>query len=70
MMRVLMITVAASLAAGIVPAAAYSCAEWCNTYHCRMTEPGPHRVCMNRCMASCRAIVSKRRSRDHDRDGE
>jgi hypothetical protein len=35
-----------------------------------MTEPGPHRVCMNRCMASCRAIVAKRRARDHDRAGE
>jgi hypothetical protein len=63
-------TIAASLAAGILPASAYSCAEWCSTYHCRNAEPGPQRVCMNRCIASCRAIVAKRkaRARDHGSD--
>jgi hypothetical protein len=70
MMRVFLLTVAVSLAAGILPAAAYSCAEWCSTYHCRKAEVGPQRVCMNRCTAACRAIVTKRRSRDHDRDSD
>jgi hypothetical protein len=62
MMRVSAMTIVASLAAGILPASAYSCAEWCSTYHCRRTELGPQRVCMNRCIAACRLIVSKRRS--------
>jgi len=60
-MRVsLPLAIAAGLAAGILPASAYSCAEWCSTYHCRKIEPGPQRVCMNRCIAARRMIVSKR----------
>lgn len=70
MMRVFLITVAASLAAGILPASAYSCAEWCSTYHCTKPEPGAQRVCMNRCTAACRMIISKRRERAHDGDSE
>jgi hypothetical protein len=70
MIRVFLITVAAGLAGGILPASAYSCAEWCSTYHCRKADPGPQRVCMNRCIAACRLIVSKRRSHGHGRDGE
>jgi hypothetical protein len=68
MMRVCLMTVAASLVAGILPASAYTCAEWCSTYHCRMTEAAPHRVCMNRCTASCRAIARKRRSQGHEHE--
>jgi len=60
MMRVFLITVAVSLAAGIGPASALSCAQWCSKYHCRNAEAGPQRVCMNRCVASCRAVVRKR----------
>lgn len=70
MMRVFLVAVAASLAAQTLPASAYSCSEWCSAHRCRMTEPGPHRVCMNRCIAACRMIVTKRRARAHhdDRD--
>jgi hypothetical protein len=66
MVRIFLITAAATLSAGILPASAYTCAEWCSTYHCRMTEPARHRVCMNRCVASCRAVVTKRRARAHE----
>jgi hypothetical protein len=66
MMRVCLITVAISLAAGILPASAYTCTEWCSTYHCKKAEVGPQRVCMNRCTASCRAIVAKRRERENE----
>jgi hypothetical protein len=70
MIRVFLITVAAGLTAGILPASAYSCSEWCSTHHCRKAQLGPQRVCMNRCMAACRMIVSKRKSHGHDREGE
>ncbi len=70
MMRVFLITVAAGLAAGMLPASAYTCEQWCSTYHCRMTEAGPHRVCMNRCVASCQVIVTKRRARAAHHDGD
>lgn len=75
MICVFLVAVAASLAAGILPASAFpastsSCPEWCNTYRCKKAEPGPQRVCMNRCMAACRLGVSKRRSHVHGRDGE
>lgn len=65
MFRLFLISVVAGLAAGIIPASAYSCPEWCSTYHCRKTELGPQRICMNRCVAACRLIVSKRRM-NHD----
>lgn len=70
MMRVFLIVVAASLAAGTLPASAYSCPQWCSTYHCQNSEPRAERVCMNRCTAACRMIVKKRRSREYDRDHE
>jgi hypothetical protein len=60
MMRLFLLIMAAALTAGTVPASALTCAHWCSTYHCRMTEAAQHRVCMNRCIASCRAIVKKR----------
>ena len=59
MARILLATIAASLWAGTLPASAYSCAGWCSTYHCRMVEARRERVCMNRCVAACRMIVSK-----------
>jgi hypothetical protein len=74
MIRVFLIAISASLAAGIFPASAfpasvYSCPKWCSTYRCRKIEPGPQRVCMNRCMAACRLGVPKWR-RHHGRDNE
>lgn len=66
MIRVFLIAVVASLTAGILPASALTCAQWCRTNHCRVTEVTSHRVCMNRCIASCRAIVRKRSAQDND----
>lgn len=69
MMRVFLIAAAAaSLAAGTLPASAYSCAQWCSTYHCRNSELRAQSVCMNRCTAACRMIVKKRRAREYDRE--
>lgn len=64
MMRTFLIAAALglSLVSETLPASAYSCAEWCRAYHCNgQMQAGPARVCMNRCVAACRIIVSKRR---------
>jgi hypothetical protein len=75
MPRIFLIVFTASLAAGTLPASAFpastsSCPQWCSTYRCKKTEPGPQRVCMNRCMAACRLGVPKRRAHIQQRGSE
>jgi hypothetical protein len=75
MTRVFLIAVAATLAAGVLPASAFPastslCPEWCSAHRCKKAEPGPQRVCMNRCMAACRLGVPKRRAHTHGRGSD
>ena len=66
MMRVLfLIAIAIGLVAEAFPASAYTCTEWCHINRCNRGEQTgsvPVRVCMNRCVASCRLLLSKRKS--------
>lgn len=62
MIRMLVVAGAAYLIVGMVPAAAYTCTEWCSTYHCNGRQTVRERVCMNRCVASCRLLLLKRKS--------
>jgi hypothetical protein len=65
MMRVLLMAVAFCLVGEVSPASAYTCTEWCNIHRCNggvQTGSVPVRVCMNRCVASCRLLISKRKS--------
>jgi len=65
-MRVLfLLAVAIVLVGQSLPASAYTCTEWCHINRCdRGVQTGsvPVRVCMNRCVASCRLLLSKRKS--------
>jgi hypothetical protein len=58
------------LPASAFPASTSSCPKWCSTYRCKKAEPGPQRVCMNRCMAACRLGVPKRRAHEHGRGSD
>jgi len=60
MIRTLLIASAVNLVIGVFPAAAYTCTEWCSIYHCNGRQAVRERVCMNRCVASCRLLHSKR----------
>ena len=65
MIRVLLMAVAIGSAFEVLPASAYTCTEWCHIRHCNggvQTGRVPVRVCMNRCVASCRLLISKRKS--------
>lgn len=62
MMRMLVIVGAVYLVMGAFPAAAYTCTEWCSIHHCNGRQAAPERVCMNRCVASCRLLLSKRKA--------
>jgi hypothetical protein len=65
MVRVLLLAVVICLVGEAPPASAYTCTEWCNIHRCNggvQTGSVPVRVCMNRCVASCRLLLSKRKS--------
>ncbi len=62
MIRALLMAGAVNLVAGVFPAAALACTQRCSKYHCNASQTVRERVCMNRCVASCRLLLSKRKA--------